>query len=86
MPQVLVPLPCPLCRAATLGCSVAHFVAHLQVDEKVLRRAFRHASKALHPDVVRTPPPVQGGGGGEGEGAPTIYDLNRAYEMLRLML
>ena len=27
-----------------------------------------------------------GGGDGDGDGSPTIYDLNRAYEMLRLML
>ena len=53
------------------------------VDEKVLRRAFRHASKALHPDVA---PQAEGDGDGDGDGAPTIYDLNRAYEMLRLML
>ena len=57
-----------------------------EVDEKVLRRAFRHASKALHPDVAPTRAEGDGGGDGDGDGAPTIYDLNRAYEMLRLML
>jgi hypothetical protein len=58
------------------------------IDEKVLRRAFRHASKALHPDVAPTQAEsdADGDGDGDGDGTPTIYDLNRAYEMLRLML
>ena len=56
------------------------------IDEKVLRRAFRHASKALHPDVAPTQAESDADGDGDGDGTPTIYDLNRAYEMLRLML
>mmetsp|Transcript_32592 Transcript_32592/g.83083 ORF Transcript_32592/g.83083 Transcript_32592/m.83083 type:complete len:175 (+) Transcript_32592:3-527(+) len=54
------------------------------LDEKVLRRAFRHASKALHPDVAPTHDDHAEGYGDER--TPTIYDLNRAYEVLRLML
>ena len=49
-----------------------------------LRRAFRAASKSLHPDVV-----AAAGGQGQGaelEGQPTIYELNQAYETVLQLL